>query len=97
MIIEVKRMIKEGKLEALSWSDRDKLYIKDSVDQDARVALVDDSLIKHTLFMKDYCEQRNLKAINTILMEYNDINEFFKSVKDELKSDRRNPNKFKAT
>lgn len=89
MIIEAKRIVKEGKLIALFWSDKSSLFIKDSILNESRICLTTDNLHAHKLFIDNYCEDKNSYQINSILMEKDDVNEFYESVNTSRKSTRK--------
>jgi len=89
MVIEAKRIIKDGKLIALFWSDNSSLFIKDSIGEESRVCLNTENLHSHKLFIDNYCEEMKSQEINSILMEKEDVNEFYKSVNSVRKQARK--------
>lgn len=80
MVIDVTRIIKEGKLVALFWNENDCLIIKDNVRKEPQVCIKSDVDNIKFMFIKQYCEDNHCSKLHPILLDKNDINDFFESV-----------------
>ncbi len=82
MVIEVQRIIKDGKLDSL-------FYIKENVlfqfkEKEIEIKKVENNT-EMFLLVNKYCFENDCKKINSILMELEDIKDFFENTNKKRK------------
>lgn len=74
MVLEVQRLAKNGKIESLFYVENSILYIYKDKEVELKSSVNDTEAF---LYIENYCQENNCKKLKSILMEKEDIKDFF--------------------
>lgn len=74
MVLEVQRLVKDGKIESLFYVENSVLYIYKDKEVELKTGVNDTEFF---LYIENYCQENNCKKLKSILMEKEDMKDFF--------------------
>lgn len=84
MVLEIQRIIKAGKLDSLFYIKENTLFQYKEKEKEIEIKKIDNNTEMFLLINK-YCFDNDCKKINSILMESEDIKEFFETTNKKRK------------
>lgn len=74
MVLEVQRLVKDGKIESLFYVENSILYIYKDKEVELKTGVTDTEVF---LYIENYCQENSCKKLKSILMEKEDMKDFF--------------------